>query len=68
MWGAHWTINLEKRGIPAVYIVDEPFQADVQITCEKEGLPFLRRVVVPHPWGDVPNEQLPSIVSRLIEA
>jgi hypothetical protein len=68
MWGAHWTINLEKQGIPAVYIVDEPFQADVQITCEKEGLPLLRRVVVPHPCGDVPDEQLPSIVSRLIEA
>jgi hypothetical protein len=67
MWGAHWTINLEKRGVPAVYVVDEPFQADVQITCEKEGMPLLRRVVVPHPCGDVPDEELPTIAAKLIE-
>lgn len=65
MWGAHWTIYLEKKGIPGVYIVDEPFGADVRTTCEKEGM-ALRCVSIPHPCGDVTDEQLPEIVAKLI--
>ena len=68
MWGAHWSILLEKAGIPGVYVVDEPFRADVEITCEKEGMAGLRRVVVPHPCGDTPDADLPSILSRMVEA
>jgi hypothetical protein len=68
MWGAHWSIVLEKSGIPGVYIVDEPFRADVEISCEKEGMAALRRVAVSHPCGDVPDSQLPSVVSRMVEA
>jgi len=68
MWGAHWSILLEKAGIPGVYIVDEPFKADVEITCDKEGMPGLRRVLVPHPSGDVPDNQLPDIISRLVQS
>jgi hypothetical protein len=66
MWGAHWTIHLEKQGIPSVFIVDDPFRADVEITCEKEGMSLLRRVMVPHPCGDVPDERMPEIISQII--
>jgi hypothetical protein len=66
MWGAHWMIHLEKRGVPTVYVVDEPFKADVQISCEKEGMTGLRRVIVPHPCGDVSEKQLPNVVFSLI--
>ena len=59
MWGAHWSILLEKAGMPGVYIVDEPFKADVEISCRKEGMPGLRRVVVPHPCGDVTDDRAP---------
>lgn len=68
MWGAHWSILLEKRGIPGVYVVDEPFIADVQVTCDKEGMPALRRVYVPHPAGDVSDEELPEIMPGLVNA
>ena len=68
MWGAHWSILLEKRGVPGVYVVDEPFVADVQVTCEKEGMPDLRRVIVPHPAGDVSDDQIPDIMSDLVRA
>jgi hypothetical protein len=68
MWGAHWSILLEKAGVPGVYIVDEPFKADVEITCDKEGMPGLRRVLVPHPCGDVPDTQLPDIISLLVQS
>jgi hypothetical protein len=68
MWGSHWTIGLEKRGIPSVFVVDKPFVEDVQVTCEKEGMPSLRRVVVPHPCGDIPDDQYSQIIPKLIEA
>ncbi len=68
MWGAHWTIELEKQGVPAVYIVDKPFIEDVQITCDKEGMPLLRRVIVPHPCGDISDDHLPRIIAELMEA
>ena len=68
MWGAHWSIFLEKRGIPGVYIVDQPFVADVQVTCEKEAMPGLRRVNVPHPAGDVSDDELSDIMGKLVTA
>ena len=68
MWGSHWTMAMEKRGIPGVFIVDEPFKADVQITCEKEGMSALRRIVVPHPCGDVDDDQLPGFLDQLVDA
>jgi hypothetical protein len=68
MWGAHWSIFLEERGIPGVYIVDKPFVADVQVTCEKEGMPGLRRVNVPHPAGDVSDDELSDIMRKLVRA
>jgi hypothetical protein len=68
MWGAHWTIDLEKRGIPCVYVVDEPFVEDVKISLEKEGMPALRTVVVSHPCGAVPDEQYPTIIPKLVES
>ena len=66
MWGAHWMIHLEKRGVPTVFLVDEPFKEDVQTTCEKEGASMLRRVIIPHPCGDVSDEQIKDIVPQLI--
>ncbi|HVN97352.1 MAG TPA: hypothetical protein VMT62_13065 [Syntrophorhabdaceae bacterium] len=68
MWGAHWSILLEKAGVPGVYVVDEPFRADVQISCEKEGMAVLRRVVVRHPCGDVTDAELPAVMSELLTA
>ncbi|OIQ94745.1 hypothetical protein GALL_232990 [mine drainage metagenome] len=68
MWGSHWTMELEQKGIPGVFIVDEPFQADLQITCDKEGMSKLRRVVVPHPCGDVSDEQLPAFMPQFVTA
>lgn len=47
MWGAHWSILLEKSGVPGVYVLEEPFRADVEISCHKYGMPGLRRVVIP---------------------
>ena len=65
MWGAHWSILLEKAGLPGAFIIEEPFKADVEITCHKEGMPGLRRVVIPKP---VPEDRFPDIFSGLVPA
>ena len=65
MWGAHWSILLEKRGIPGLFIVDQPFIEDVQVTCEKDGMPVLRRVNVSHPCGLIPDSELPKIMKEI---
>jgi hypothetical protein len=68
MWGSHWSILLEKRGLPGVYVVDEPFIEDVQVTLEKEGMPALRRVNVPHPCGEIEDKDIPKIMKELVKA
>jgi len=67
MWGAHWTIELEKRGVPGVFVVDRPFQADVQVTCKKEGMPDLRRIIAPHPCSDVPEEEARKLAAEIVD-
>lgn len=66
MWGTHWSVELEKRGIPCVYVVDEPFRADVEVSCHKEGMPALRRVHVPHPCDMIPEQDLSVIASQVV--
>ena len=46
-------INLEKRGIPAVAVVTEPFVKTATAVTELNGLPGYRFVVVPHPFGSL---------------
>jgi hypothetical protein len=68
MWGAHWTMYSERRGVPSVNIVDEPFIDDVRVTCDREGMSSMRRLNVMHPCGHIPDEQLPETISKLVDA
>lgn len=68
MWGTRWSVGLEKRGTPSVYVVDEPFRMDVEVTCKKEGMPALRRVHVPHPCDMIADEKMAGIAEALIGA
>jgi len=68
MWGTHWSVELEKRGIPVAYVVDEPFRADVDVSCRKEGMPALRRVHVPHPCDMIAADRMRQIAQQLAAA
>ena len=46
-------INLEKRGIPAVAVVTEPFVKTAQAVAELNGVSGYPFVVVPHPFGSL---------------
>lgn len=67
MWGTHWAVDLEKRGIPTAFILTPPFVADVQASCDKEGMSHLRRVVVPHPPGHIGDDLIPGFVQELVD-
>jgi hypothetical protein len=47
MAGTGWTINVEKRGVPAVYLVGEPYVKDIRASAEMKGMPALRTLKVP---------------------
>jgi hypothetical protein len=64
MWGTHWTVGLEKRGIPCVYMVHKTWVDNVQISVEKEGMLALRRVIV----GLNPEEELAQIMPKLVDS
>jgi len=69
MIGARWSIFLEKMGIPGVYVLSEGYEGAVQATCEKEGMPLLRRVVTPMPaWGEEALGQSKKILDEVITA
>ncbi len=46
-------IRFEKRGIPAVAIITEPFVPTARALVELAGMPDHRFVVMPHPFGSV---------------
>ena len=66
---ASWrSASRNEESLQFMYVVDEPFFEDVKVTLEKEGMPSLRTVVVPHPCGLIPDEQFSQIVPLLVDA
>jgi hypothetical protein len=67
-FGAFWAIGLEKRGVPGVFVLSQGYEHAVQHTCQREGMPQLRRVVTPSPpWGlETLNRQMPRIMQEIV--
>jgi hypothetical protein len=69
VWGGRWSIGLEKKGVPGVYVLSEGYEQAVQLACEGEGMPVLRRVVTPMPsWEAKTLEQMPEIMRKIVNA
>lgn len=56
--------NIEKKGIPTVTIVTEPFLALAKGTQKSQGLTDLCYVTVPHPIGMIPAEEVVNKVDK----
>jgi hypothetical protein len=64
---------LEKKGIPTVTIVTQPFHKPARLNAAAMGAPHLPIVILPHPVGDLTEKDLqelaraayPKIVSAL---
>jgi len=67
-FGAQWSVVLEKRGVPGVFVLSEGYESAVQKTCHRKGMPQLRRVVTPSPaWGPKTlDEEMPRIMKEIV--
>jgi hypothetical protein len=73
LFAVGWIKEIEKRGVPSVYVVGGPFLPDVRVSAEMRGMPALRTVVVPlvgeeRVTEDITDKQYSEIVSRIVEA
>jgi hypothetical protein len=69
MFGARWSTFLEKRGIPGLYILSEGYEAAVEKSCQKEGMPLLRRITTPMPaWGDESMRRIEATLDNVVAA
>ncbi|HVQ76040.1 MAG TPA: hypothetical protein VMT79_10950 [Candidatus Binatia bacterium] len=60
-------ITLEKRGIPAVAVVTEPFVPTGNAMAELNGLPGYPFVVVPHPFGSLDDASVRARADAALE-
>ena len=51
-------ISFEKRGIPAVAIITEPFIPTAFAIAELSGMPGYPHAVIPHPVGSLSPEEI----------
>jgi len=68
-----WIKEVEKRGIPSVYIVDELYFHDIRMSAEMRGIPSLRTVMVSligeeQITEDVIRKRYSDVVSKIKDA
>jgi hypothetical protein len=73
MAGTDWTVKVEKRGVPAVYLVGEPYVNDIRVSAEMRGMPALRTLAVhlveeEKVTTDITPEQYSKIALKIIDA
>ena len=47
MYGAYWAMDVEKRGIPSVYVVGDMYTDGIRAAAARRGMPDLRTAVIP---------------------
>jgi hypothetical protein len=69
VWGGLWSVLLEKKGVPGVYVLSDGYEQAVHMACKGQGMPQLRRVVTPMPpWGaETLDKQIDKIMKQIIE-
>jgi hypothetical protein len=72
----HDSIELERRGIPAIAICTEPFVPGAKAMCNLAGLPEQRFATISHPIGSLTASQIreraleaaPQVIEALLQA
>ena len=72
-YAVNWISQVEKMGIPCVYIVGEPLVQDVDASSSMFGMPSMRYVVTPlvpeeKVMEDISDEQFYKVISGIIQA
>ncbi len=59
--------DLERRGIPSVFVASEPFRSGAQLQADALGLD-VARVFVEHPIQDRTDDEMRSIADQAFDA
>ncbi len=60
-------VNLERRGIPTVTVVTEPFSQAADTVARSLGMPEVPRVVVPHDYLSEDDEAIAKKLEPLLD-
>ena len=60
-------IDFEKRGIPSVAVVTEPFILTGNAVAELNGMPGYPFVVVPHPFGSLDDAGVKARADAVVD-
>ena len=66
-WGVHDSIELERAGIPTVTIATAYYEELVAESALTEGMPDLRRVILPYPLEGQPEADVRAIARQALE-
>lgn len=65
-WAVHDAVEFESRGIPSVTLTTAQYEDLVAESAVNEGMPDLRRVVLPHPLEAQPEELVRAVAARAV--
>lgn len=60
-------VNLERRGIPTVTVVTEPFTVAADTVARSLGMPDVPRVVIPHDYLSEDNDAIAKKLEPLFD-
>jgi hypothetical protein len=60
-------VSLEQAGIPALSVVTEPFGFKARAEVTALGVPSLAIQVLPHPIGQIPDEEMRALTDQAYE-
>ena len=67
-WGVHDAIELERRGVPTVTLATAYYEELLTESAATEGMPDLRRVILPYPLEGRPEPEVRAIARRAVNA
>ena len=66
-WSVHDLVQLESQGVPTILVATEPFAALARHAAEAQHLPEARVLVVPHPLGCIPANQVEALADGAVD-
>lgn len=66
-WGIHDAVALERLGVPTVSLATSLYEDLVAAAARSEGMPDIKRVILPHPLEGAPDIDIDAIARRVVE-
>ena len=66
-WGIHDAVAFERLGVPTVSLATSLYEDLVAAAARSEGMPDVKRVILPHPLEGAPDVDLDALAARVVE-